>query len=232
MDSNLTAGHLVTGSDVAIGNKAVVTFHQVTVDGSAPTIQIGAGSTLNITMTAGVTQPRLNNAGTLVVSSNGAYTFTGDTLTNDGVFRVTGNSEVTLDNIKMNNSLSSYAVDAGSTLNMTGFLATDTEGKEVPVVIAGITNNGNLNILGSNLTVTGAVTNTGTFTVDQGSTLTLEGNSTLDGTFILKRGNTLNIFGEVRINDLYTYGTIQVGSEDGRTGSLTLYKVSAGNEDP
>lgn len=232
VDSNLTAGHLVTGSDVAIGNKAVVTFHQVTVDGSAPTIQIGAGSTLNITMTAGVTQPRLNNAGTLVVSSNGAYTFTGDTLTNDGVFRVTGNSEVTLDNIKMNNSLSSYAVDAGSTLNMTGFLATDTEGKEVPVVIAGITNNGNLNILGSNLTVTGAVTNTGTFTVDQGSTLTLEGNSTLDGTFILKRGNTLNIFGEVRINDLYTYGTIQVGSEDGRTGSLTLYKVSAGNEDP
>ena len=232
VDSNLTAGHLVTGSDVAIGNKAVVTFHQVTVDGSAPTIQIGAGSTLNITMTAGVTQPRLNNAGTLVVSSNGAYTFTGDTLTNDGVFRVTGNSEVTLDNIKMNNSLSSYAVDAGSTLNMTGFLATDAEGKEVPVVIAGITNNGNLNILGSNLTVTGAVTNTGTFTVDQGSTLTLEGNSTLDGTFILKRGNTLNIFGEVRINDLYTYGTIQVGSEDGRTGSLTLYKVSAGNEDP
>lgn len=232
VDSNLTAGHLVTGSDVAIGNKAVVTFHQVTVDGSAPTIQIGAGSTLNITMTAGVTQPRLNNAGTLVVSSNGAYTFTGDTLTNDGVFRVTGNSEVTLDNIKMNNSLSSYAVDAGSTLNMTGFLATDTEGKEVPVVIAGITNNGDLNILGSNLTVTGAVTNTGTFTVDQGSTLTLEGNSTLDGTFILKRGNTLNIFGEVRINDLYTYGTIQVGSEDGRTGSLTLYKVSAGNEDP
>ena len=232
VDSNLTAGHLVTGSDVAIGNKAVVTFHQVTVDGSAPTIQIGAGATLNITMTAGVTQPRLNNAGTLVVSSNGAYTFTGDTLTNDGVFRVTGNSEVTLDNIKMNNSLSSYAVDAGSTLNMTGFLATDTEGKEVPVVIAGITNNGNLNILGSNLTVTGAVTNTGTFTVDQGSTLTLEGNSTLDGTFILKRGNTLNIFGEVRINDLYTYGTIQVGSEDGRTGSLTLYKVSAGNEDP
>lgn len=232
VDSNLTAGHLVTGSDVAIGNKAVVTFHQVTVNGSAPTIQIGAGSTLNITMTAGVTQPRLNNAGTLVVSSNGAYTFTGDTLTNDGVFRVTGNSEVTLDNIKMNNSLSSYAVDAGSTLNMTGFLATDTEGKEVPVVIAGITNNGNLNILGSNLTVTGAVTNTGTFTVDQGSTLTLEGNSTLDGTFILKRGNTLNIFGEVRINDLYTYGTIQVGSEDGRTGSLTLYKVSAGNEDP
>ena len=232
VDSNLTAGHLVTGSDVAIGNKAVVTFHQVTVDGSAPTIQIGAGSTLNITMTAGVTQPRLNNAGTLVVSSNGAYTFTGDTLTNDGVFRVTGNSEVTLDNIKMNNSLSSYAVDAGSTLNMTGFLAADAEGKEVPVVIAGITNNGNLNILGSNLTVTGAVTNTGTFTVDQGSTLTLEGNSTLDGTFILKRGNTLNIFGEVRINDLYTYGTIQVGSEDGRTGSLTLYKVSAGNEDP
>lgn len=232
VDSNLTAGHLVTGSDVAIGNKAVVTFHQVTVDGSAPTIQIGAGSTLNITMTAGVTQPRLNNAGTLVVSSNGAYTFTGDTLTNDGVFRVTGNSEVTLDNIKMNNSLSSYAVDAGSTLNMTGFLATDTEGKEVPVVIAGITNNGNLNILGSNLTVTGAVTNTGTFTVDQGSTLTLEGNSTLDGTFILERGNTLNIFGEVRINDLYTYGTIQVGSEDGRTGSLTLYKVFAGNEDP
>lgn len=232
VDSNLTAGHLVTGSDVAIGNKAVVTFHQVTVDGSAPTIQIGAGSTLNITMTAGVTQPRLNNAGTLVVSSNGAYTFTGDTLTNDGVFRVTGNSEVTLDNIKMNNSLSSYAVDAGSTLNMTGFLATDAEGKEVPVVIAGITNNGNLNIQGSNLTVTGAVTNTGTFTVDQGSTLTLEGNSTLDGTFILKRGNTLNIFGEVRINDLYTYGTIQVGSEDGRTGSLTLYKVSAGNEDP
>ena len=232
VDSNLTAGHLVTGSDVAIGNKAVVTFHQVTVDGSAPTIQIGAGSTLNITMTAGVTQPRLNNAGTLVVSSNGAYTFTGDTLTNDGVFRVTGNSEVTLDNIKMNNSLSSYAVDAGSTLNMTGFLATDAEGKEVPVVIAGITNNGNLNILGSNLTVTGAMTNTGTFTVDQGSTLTLEGNSTLDGTFILKRGNTLNIFGEVRINDLYTYGTIQVGSEDGRTGSLTLYKVSAGNEDP
>ncbi|WP_302452797.1 hypothetical protein [Victivallis vadensis] len=76
------------------------------------------------------------------------------------------------------------------------------------------------------------MTNTGTFTVDQGSTLTLEGNSTLDGTFILKRGNTLNIFGEVRINDLYTYGTIQVGSEDGRTGSLTLYKVSAGNEDP
>lgn len=232
VDNNLTAGHLVTGSDVAIGNKAVVTFHQVTVNGSAPTIQIGAGSTLNITMTAGVTQPRLNNAGTLVVSSNGAYTFTGDTLTNDGVFRVTGNSEVTLDNIKMNNSLSSYAVDAGSTLNMTGFLATDAEGKEVPVVIAGITNDGNLNILGSNLTVTGAVTNTGTFTVDQGSTLTLEGNSTLDGTFILKRGNTLNIFGEVRINELYTYGTIQVGSEDGRTGSLTLYKVSAGNEDP
>ena len=229
VDSNLTVGHLVTGSDVAIGNKAVVTFHQVTVNGSAPTIQIGAGSTLNITMTAGVAQPRLNNAGTLVVSSNGAYTFTGDTLTNDGVFRVTGNSEVTLDNIKMNNSLSSYAVDAGSTLNMTGFLATDAEGKEVPVVIAGITNDGNLNILGSNLTVTGAVANTGTITVDQGSTLTLEGNSTLDGTFILKRGNTLNIFGEVRINDLYTYGTIQVGSEDGRTGSLTLYKVSAGN---
>lgn len=229
VDSNLTAGHLVTGSDVAIGNKAVVTFHQVTVDGSAPTIQIGAGSTLNITMTAGVTQPRLNNAGTLVVSSNGAYTFTGDTLTNNGVFCVAGNSEVTLDNIKMNNSLSSYAVDAGSTLNMTGFLAADAEGKEVPVVIAGITNDGNLNILGSNLTVTGAVANTGTITVDQGSTLTLEGNSTLDGTFILKRGNTLNIFGEVRINDLYTYGTIQVGSEDGRTGSLTLYKVSAGN---
>lgn len=232
VDSNLTAGHLVTGSDVAIGNKAVVTFHQVTVNGSAPTIQIGAGSTLNITMTAGVAQPRLNNAGTLVVSSNGAYTFTGDTLTNDGVFRVAGNSEVTLDNIKMNNSLSSYAVDAGSTLNMTGFLATDAEGKEVPVVIAGITNNGNLNILGSNLTVTGAVTNTGTFTVDQGSTLTLEGNSTLDGTFILNNGNILNIFGEVRINDLYTYGKIQVGSEDGRTGSLTLYKVSAGNKDP
>ena len=232
VDGNLTAGHLVTGADVVIGNRAVVTFHQVTVNGSAPQIQIGAGSTLNITMTAGVTQPRLNNAGTLVVSSNGAYTFTGDTLTNDGVFRVAGNSEVTLDNIRMNNSLSSYVVDAGSTLNMTGFLATDADGKEVPVVVAGITNNGNLNILGSNLTVTGAVANTGTFTVDQGSTLTLEGNSTLNGTFILKRGNNLNIFGEVRINDLYTYGTILVGSEDGRTGSLTLYKVSAGNEDP
>lgn len=228
IDADVEAGALTMGSSLAIGGDAVVTLHQVSVTGSAvPKIQVSQGTTLNITMTANVVQPILVNSGTLVVSSNGDYTFenTDDSivLINDGVFRVAGNSNVTLSNIKMNNKLSSYEVGAGSTLTLQGFN---------DATIAGITNNGSLNLSGSNLTVTGAVVNTGTFTVKEGSTLTLEGNSTLDGIFRLEQGNVLNVYGDVRINNLSTSGTIQVGSEDGRTGSLTLYKVSAGNEDP
>lgn len=232
----VTVDSLTTSSDISVEDGAEVTFKQTVVDGSS-NITVGRESTLNITLTAGRTQPVFSNSGTLVVTGQGGVIeFNGQNLTNNGLFRVSGNSVVVLNNIKIDNALSSYEVDAGSRLTLAGFHGVDEKGEQVPVTVAGLTSNGELVLDGSALVVNGAVACSGSLVMKTASVLTLMGDSVIDGTVDLGIDNTLNVYSTVRIENLILKGEINVGRidenhpENNIAGNLTLKTISPNYE--
>ncbi|MBI1204120.1 MAG: hypothetical protein GC182_16585, partial [Rhodopseudomonas sp.] len=226
------AGVVVNSNLIQI-DAGTLTFTNLSVTNSGATIEVDAGSTMNLA-DASIVSGTLTNAGSVV--STGTGLLNGVTVTTGGTLEVASGT-LTIENGSVDNGGGSIKIDAGATLALDGTTITGgaVHDNGTLHVVADSTLNGGVGLDGGavsvdagitvtldNVTVTGSViTNadsTSTVKIDSGKTLTLSGATIHNGA--IANGGTVHVVADSTLDSGAKLNNGAVSVDGGAT--LTL----------